>query len=310
MSVNSRKVYLVGVGPGDPRLITRRAEQLIKQADVILYDRLVNPFIIQLANQSVELLNVGKTPYQKQIKQEAINKLLVQYGQTNKNIVRLKGGDPAIFGRVDEEIAVLEENHISYEIIPGITTASAAASYQSHGLTKRGTANQITFVTGHFQQGRAEQIKIDALLNGGTIAVYMGLKRLPNLIKEIQTQSKTNYDVAIISNVSLATQQTYKGKVSTIINDIEGINEQSPALILIGDIVNNTTTSWFENLPQFGKKILIKGTYEKAIEKAWQYYDEGAWSFVETEALDKSPTRITFEQDIIQNTTFDEIVEI
>lgn len=304
------KVYLVGVGPGDPRLITRRAEQLIKTADVILYDRLVNPFIIQLSHPNADLINVGKTPYHKQIKQDEINKLIVQYGKTNKVIVRLKGGDPAIFGRVDEEIEVLENHDISYEIVPGITTASAAASYQSHGLTRRGTANQITFVTGHFQKDKEEPLKIQSLLDGGTIAVYMGLKRLPHLISEIKSQTDQTYEIAVISNVSLASQQTYKGNILTIESMIREIDKQSPALILIGEIVNSDRASWFEKLPRFGEKILVKGHYQEALEKAWSLYDQGVWSFISTEYEEQSNSRLQFEQSIIEHTIFDEVVEV
>ena len=185
-------VYLIGAGPGNPNLLTKKAERLIRAADVILFDRLVNPFILQYASSQTKVINVGKKPYCKHIQQEEINQKIVEAAKQYRCVVRLKGGDPAIFGRITEEVQTLENHHIHYEIVPGVTSASAAVATMNMGLTMRSIAPSVTFSTGHFKDSVKHDTDIRNLINGGTLAIYMGVKRLGQIIKQIE--SYTNED--------------------------------------------------------------------------------------------------------------------
>ena len=197
MSINEYgTVYLVGAGPGNPSLLTKRAQRLIENADIILYDRLVNPFILQYAKPEIEIVDVGKKPYTKHIQQESINQKTIEAASKHHHVVRLKGGDPAIFGRVQEEVEALNKLNIDFEIVPGVTSASAAAQSMNLGLTMRSIAKNVTFSTGHFKDSKDNDIDISTLLNKGTLAVYMGVKRLPRIIKQIRQY--TSYDLSLI----------------------------------------------------------------------------------------------------------------
>src|SRR5699024_867257 len=203
MSVNTHgKVYLIGAGPGHPELLTRKAERLIRSADIILYDRLVNPFILQLVRPEIEIINVGKEAYHKHIQQQVINRKLISAAKQHRCVVRLKGGDPAIFGRVHEEIVALSQVDIDFEVVPGITTASAAVASVGLGLTIRNIAHCVTFTTGHLNNNSRQQLDVTTLKNGGTLAIYMGVKRLPEIMKEIYQSTRVDYPVLLIFNVS------------------------------------------------------------------------------------------------------------
>ncbi|URY19322.1 uroporphyrinogen-III C-methyltransferase [Staphylococcus pseudintermedius] len=214
------KVYLVGAGPGDPCLLTKKAERCIQKADVILYDQLVNPFLLQLSRPDAEWIHVGKTPYTRTTKQARINALLVEKAQAAQVVVRLKGGDPAIFGRVTEEVDTLRAHQIPFEIVPGVTAASAAMSQLGRGLTERGVSTHITFTTGHFKNNEENDIDLTTLANDGTLAIYMGIKRLPELMRTIQQQIGIDFPVAIIFNATRSDQHVVSGTVTTIVDRI------------------------------------------------------------------------------------------
>lgn len=226
------KVYLIGAGPGNPNLLT-------KQADVILYDRLVNPLILQYAKPTTEIIDVGKKPYTKHIQQEDINLKIVEATKKYKVVVRLKGGDPAIFGRVTEEIDFLKQHKISYVIVPGVTSASAAVASLDLGLMMHSVAPSVTFSTGHFKDDIEQDMDIRNLANGGTLAIYMGIKRLSHIINQIRRYTKEDYDIAVIFNATCYNETIVVGKLSTIEHQLSKLNvKQDPGICILGHIIN------------------------------------------------------------------------
>ncbi|MCG3399292.1 uroporphyrinogen-III C-methyltransferase [Staphylococcus massiliensis] len=307
MCITKGFVSLVGAGPGHPDLLSRKAERVIKRADIILYDRLVNPFIIQFAKPEAELINVGKIPYGKQVKQEKINALLVEAAFNHKHVVRLKGGDPAIFGRVKDEVEALEAEGIAYEIVPGITSASAAVASYGVGLTERNVATSITFTTGHFKDSMERDIDITSLLDGGTLAIYMGVKRLPMLMDFIMTQAKVDYNVVVIFNATRFNEFKVEGTVSNIADQVANVDVAGPAVIIVGDV----TTSILEKQHIIKKRFLIKGMYDDAMTKALDLYDDGYECFIEVdEAETRHPSQRAFQREIIEETHFDDFIKV
>ncbi|WP_154837152.1 uroporphyrinogen-III C-methyltransferase [Staphylococcus sp. Marseille-Q1834] len=239
MSLNAEpKVYLIGAGPGNPNLLTKKAERILRKADVILYDRLVNPLIIQYASPSTEVIDVGKKPYAKHIQQEEINLKIVEATKRHRIVVRLKGGDPAIFGRVTEEIDTLKAHGISYEIVPGVTSASAAVANMEIGLTMRSIAPSVTFSTGYFKDSINRETDIRNLINGGTLAIYMGIKRLNHIIRQITVYTNEDYSIAIVFNATCYNQKVIIGKLSTIEAQLQQLNlESEPGICILGAMV-------------------------------------------------------------------------
>ena len=233
-------VYLIGAGPGNPNLLTKKAERLIRSADVILFDRLVNPFILQYASSQTKVINVGKKPYCKHIQQEEINQKIVEAANQYQCVVRLKGGDPAIFGRITEEVQTLENHHIHYEIVPGVTSASAAVATMNMGLTMRSIAPSVTFSTGHFKDSVNHDTDIRNLINGGTLAIYMGVKRLGQIIKQIESYTNEDYPIAIVFNASCYNEKIVIGHLSTIEEQLVSQQlEGHPGICILGNILDD-----------------------------------------------------------------------
>ena len=270
-------VYLIGAGPGNPNLLTKKAERLIRSADVILFDRLVNPFILQYASSQTKVINVGKKPYCKHIQQEEINQKIVEAANQYQCVVRLKGGDPAIFGRITEEVQTLENHHIHYEIIPGVTSASAAVATMNMGLTMRSIAPSVTFSTGHFKDSVNHDTDIRNLINGGTLAIYMGVKRLGQIIKQIESYTNEDYPIAIVFNASCYNEKIVIGHLSTIEEQLASQKlEGHPGICILGNILDDTNRTLLNNNEvDKGNLYLIKGDKERAIAKAETLYDEG-----------------------------------
>lgn len=269
------KVYLVGAGPGNPCLLTKKAERCIQKADVILYDQLVNPFLLQLSRPDAEWIHVGKTPYTRTTKQERINALLVEKAQTAQVVVRLKGGDPAIFGRVTEEVDTLRAHRIPFEIVPGVTAASAAMSQLGRGLTERGISTHITFTTGHFKNNEENDIDLTTLANDGTLAIYMGIKRLPELMQAIQQQIGIDFPVAIIFNATRSDQHVVSGTVSTIVERMAVLPERmGPGITIVGHVVRDLDEAVLEPVADF-ETVLVKGERHQAIETAYEWAEAG-----------------------------------
>ncbi len=244
------KVYLVGAGPGDPELITVKGIRCIREADVILYDRLVNNELLGYAKPDAELIFCGKMPNTHVLQQETINALLVKHAKKGKVVTRLKGGDPFVFGRGGEEAEVLAQNGITFEIVPGISSGIAAPAYAGIPVTHRNYGNSFAIVTGHRKNGEADNIKWEALAKGiDTIAIYMGVKNLPYIQEQLlQYGKRHDTPAALIQWGTLQTQKTVVSTLSEIHLAAQKEGIKNPCMILIGDVVKmREKISWFEN---------------------------------------------------------------
>jgi len=245
------EVYLVGAGPGDPDLLTFRALRLMQMADVVVYDRLVAPPILELARRDAEQIYVGKERDNHALSQENINQLLVRLAKEGKRVVRLKGGDPFIFGRGGEEIATLMENGVPFQVVPGITAASGCATYSGIPLTHRDYAQSVVFVTGHLQDGSVN-LNWKALAHADQTAVfYMGLHGVG-----IVSQQLIKHGLTETTPVALIQQGTTQNQ-RVIITDLRNLEEtvkaeqvKPPTIIIVGEVVKlHKTLQWFKPLP-------------------------------------------------------------
>ncbi|RBW67879.1 uroporphyrinogen-III C-methyltransferase [Bacillus taeanensis] len=246
------KVYLVGAGPGDPKLITIYGLECIQKSDVILYDRLVNKQLLDHAKAGAELIFCGKEPGNHELIQEKIHELLVEKALEGKTVTRLKGGDPCVFGRVGEEAEVLAENHIKFEIVPGITSGIAAPAYAGITVTHRDYSSSFAIVTGH---GRAEKqedhLNWNALAQGiDTIAFYMGVGNLNYICKKLIENGKSaNTPVAVIQWGTTDKQKTLTGTLNTIEKLASQEGMKHPSIIIVGEVVKlREKIKWFEEL--------------------------------------------------------------
>ena len=235
------KVYLVGAGPGDPKLITLRAVDLIKKADVVLYDRLVSKKILDMIPKRAVSIYVGRAVGDDTAHQETTNELMVKYAKLKKSVVRLKGGDPIIFGRGGEEAEVLKSFNVKYEIIPGITSGIGSATYAGIPLTHRQFASSVVFVTGHEDpEKKTEIVKWKKLAKSvDTIVIMMGLSRIDIISKKlIDGGMDKNMPVAVIQNGTTSQQKMIKGTISNITNKIKRNKIKPPTNIIIGRVVD------------------------------------------------------------------------
>ncbi|MFS1437417.1 uroporphyrinogen-III C-methyltransferase [Shewanella sp. 10N.286.48.A6] len=241
------KVWIVGAGPGDVELLTLKAYRVLKQADAVLYDALVSQDILDLIPQSAEKIAVGKRAGKHSAGQDEINQLLVTKAYTRKNVVRLKGGDPFIFGRGGEELQTLAETGVAFEVVPGITAASGTAAYAGIPLTHRDFAQGVTFITGHCQlQSRPMDWQGYANPNN-TLVVYMGILNA-EIIRDGLMSSGRDGDtpVAIVSKATTASQQRFIGKLSELSQLAADPALQMPALMIIGEVVSLADSlNWF-----------------------------------------------------------------
>jgi uroporphyrin-III C-methyltransferase/precorrin-2 dehydrogenase/sirohydrochlorin ferrochelatase len=227
--------YLIGAGPGDPDLLTLRALQLLQQADVILYDRLVPAPVLERARRDAERVFVGKQPGN-HTAQERINELLVHYARLGLRVARLKGGDPFIFGRGGEEIEVLAAHGIPYIVVPGITAALGAAASANIPLTHRKLAQSVTFVTGHVLDDESLDWKSLAGARQ-TVVFYMGVGHLPQIVARLQAAgAPEDHPVAVVERATLPQQRTLRGTLATIVGTVQAANVAPPALLIVGDV--------------------------------------------------------------------------
>ena len=235
------KVYLVGAGPGDPKLITLKAIELIKKADVVLYDRLVSKKILAMIPKRSKTIYVGRAVGDDTTHQDNTNELMVKYAKLKKTVVRLKGGDPIIFGRGGEEAEFLKSFKIKYEIIPGITSGIGSATYAGIPLTHRQFASSVVFVTGHEDpEKKTEVVKWKKLAKSvDTIVIMMGLSRIEEISKKlIQGGMDKDTPVAVIQNGTTSKQRMIKGTISNISNKIKKNKVRPPTNIIIGRVVD------------------------------------------------------------------------
>ena len=231
-------VYLVGAGPGNPDLLTFRALRLMQQADVVLYDNLVSPAIVQLVRRDAERLYVGKKADNHPLPQEEINALMVKLAKTGKAVLRLKGGDPFIFGRGGEEIEQLVDAGIPFEVVPGITSAAGASCYAGIPLTHRDHAQSVTFVTGHRRAGQVELDWPRLTSSTETVVVYMGVQQAPTICQQLIAHGRApDTPAAIIERATTDKQRVIVGTLSSLPELIAQQEVKPPALIIIGSVV-------------------------------------------------------------------------
>jgi uroporphyrinogen III methyltransferase/synthase len=253
------KVYLVGAGPGDVGLITQKGWGCLAQADVVVYDRLLDQQLLEVVSPRAEKLYVGKAAGAHARSQGEINQLLVEKAKEGKTVVRLKGGDPFVLGRGGEEAGALAENRIPFEIVPGISSAVAVPAYAGIPVTHRGLASSLAVITGHQAPGKSS-INWEKLATAvDTLVFLMGVKNLPEIVaKLIEHGRSPDTPVAVIKEGATLEQETVVGRLGDIVAKVKEHHLTPPAVIVVGEVVRlREKLRWFDNRPLFGKRILV-----------------------------------------------------
>lgn len=255
------KVYLVGAGPGDPKLITVRGAELLLKADVIVNDRLANPRLLNYVNPDAEIIYAGKQSRNHYLSQDEIIKVIIDHALQGKTVVRLKGGDPFVFGRGGEEAEALTDAGIEFEIVPGITSAIAVPAYAGIPVTSRTYATSFGVITGHEAPGKeGSDIKWDKISTGlDTIVFLMGLENLKNIVENLIANGRNaDTPVAVIQWGTYARQRTVVGTLLDIVETCSEAGITAPAITIVGNVVKlRETVAWLEKKPLFGKRIIV-----------------------------------------------------
>ncbi|MHB1589950.1 MAG: siroheme synthase CysG [Sulfuricella sp.] len=254
------EVYLVGGGPGNPDLLTFRALRLMQQADVVVYDNLVSPAVLELARRDAERIYVGKERDKHTMRQENINDLLVRLAQEGKRVVRLKGGDPFVFGRGGEEIETLAAHGIPFQVVPGITAATGVSSYAGIPLTHRDYAQSCVFVTGHLKDGSVNIDLTGIAKTNQTIVIYMGLMGLPTLCQELVAHGlPITTPAAIVQQGTTYQQKVITGTLATLPELAANAHMKPPTLIIVGEVVKlQDKLAWFKPEPIEGGSDFVQ----------------------------------------------------
>lgn len=286
------KVYLIGAGPGDPGLLTIKGKHLIKLADVIIYDNLVNPQLLEFAKHDCEKIYVGKKANQHTLPQDQINQLLVDKYNNTTTIVRLKGGDPIIFGRGGEEAEFLDQHNIPFEIIPGITSPIAAPIYAGIPITHRKHNSMFTVLTGHEDPSKQESYLNwnQIAKTPGTLIILMGVKNLPNIVKELINNGRNPEEpAALIQQGTTPFQKTVTSSLKDIAETAKINNIKPPSIFVIGDVIHlRKTINWYEKLPLFGKNIAITRAKEQSLPLKHLLQEQGA-NVIQLPTIDITP---------------------
>lgn len=268
--VNKGRVYLVGAGPGDPKLISVRGMEAIQKADVIVYDRLANPRLLKHRRPEAELIFVGKLPDKHILKQEEINQLLVDLALQGKVVTRLKGGDPSVFGRVGEEAELLADNDVIFDIIPGITSSIAVPAYAGIPVTHRDFTSSFAIITGHEYPNKTySSLDWEHLAKAiGTMVFLMGVANLEQICRElIRCGKPPEMPVALVRWGTWADQETITGTLADITEKVREANFKSPAVIIVGEVVKlREKLAWIEKKPLFGRRVLVTRARSQASE--------------------------------------------
>ncbi len=292
------KVFLVGAGPGDPKLITVRGLEALQRADSVVYDRLAGPQLLGKAKKGAEMIYVGKLPDRHTMKQEDINQLLVNLALQGKTVVRLKGGDPTVFGRVGEEAELLRRNGISYEIVPGITSAIAVPAYAGIPVTHRDLASSFSVITGHESPDKLDRmIQWDKVTHAtGTLVFLMGVSKIGYIAEQLMQHGRSpDTPVALVRWGTRAEQATLTGTLADIEERVKQARFEPPAVIIAGEVVRQRETlAWLEKKPLFGRRVLITRARSQASELADKIDELGGEPYefpvIETRLTEKPQT--------------------
>jgi uroporphyrinogen III methyltransferase/synthase len=277
--MKSGVVYLVGAGPGDPKLITIRGKEAIERADVIVYDRLASPRLLKYRKPTAELIFVGKHPDKDVLHQTEINQLLVDLALQGKTVTRLKGGDPSVFGRVGEEAELLADHQISYEIIPGISSAIAVPIYAGIPVTHRDYTSSVAIITGHeYPENTYSSLEWEHLAQAvGTMIFLKGVANIEQIAIELIRHGKPkDMPVALIRWGTTVEQQTLTGTLEDIASKVKAHHFKPPAVIIVGEVVSlREKLAWIEKKPLFGKRILVTRARSQSSELVALIDDQG-----------------------------------
>ena len=274
------KVYLVGDGPGDPKLLTLRGRECLEQADVVLYDYLANPALLEHTPPQAERIYVGRRGRGRYLDQDEVNRLMIERARAGKVVVRLKGGDPFVFGRGGEEAEAIAAAGVPFEVVPGVTSAVAVPAYAGIPVTHRTLASTVTFVTGHEDPAKGETLLEWPRLASatGTLVFLMGMKNLPAIVSRLTSEGKPpDTPVALIRWGTKSGQRTVIGTLADIVGKAEAEALEPPTVIVVGEVVRlRQQLNWFEQRPLFGLRILVTRPKEQAPELSRLLSEYGA----------------------------------